>query len=168
MNYVYEYCIGNDNVTQSEIQELLEDILDEEYDTICEDNSPVGMLEFPFGCAHLKQCNERKLSPQQKYHPCSSNIWIWFSPNNTTPYEQKSQPCRSARHNGWSRISRWSLQETRIRTVVMMMMVTKKWWKFVAITIRMFRVQVEHRSPMRMDGRRLRRRGDNKSRECEN
>ncbi|XP_037034727.1 uncharacterized protein LOC119073398 [Bradysia coprophila] len=40
MNYVYEYCIGNDNVTQSEIQEVLEDIMDEEFDTICEDNSP--------------------------------------------------------------------------------------------------------------------------------
>lgn len=42
MNYVYEYCIGNDNITQSEIQEILEDIMDEEYDTICEDDSAKG------------------------------------------------------------------------------------------------------------------------------
>lgn len=42
MNYVYEYCIGNENVTQSEIQEILEEIMDQEFDTICEDNSVFG------------------------------------------------------------------------------------------------------------------------------
>lgn len=47
MNYVYEYCIGNDNVSQSEIQEILEDIMDQEFDTICEDNSAIGRLMSP-------------------------------------------------------------------------------------------------------------------------
>lgn len=42
MNYVYEYCISNESITQGEIQELLEDIMDEEFDTICEDNSAFG------------------------------------------------------------------------------------------------------------------------------
>ncbi len=46
MNYVFEYCIGNDNVTQSEIQEILEEIMDQEFDTICEDNSAFGMCFF--------------------------------------------------------------------------------------------------------------------------
>lgn len=46
MNYVYEYCIGNDNVTESEMQEILEEIMDEEFDTVCEDNSVVGMLSI--------------------------------------------------------------------------------------------------------------------------
>lgn len=47
MNYVYEYCIGNDNVTQSEIQEILDEIMDQEFDTICEDNSTIGR-QLPF------------------------------------------------------------------------------------------------------------------------
>lgn len=42
MNYVYEYCIGNDNVTQSEVQEILEEIMDQEFESICEDNSTIG------------------------------------------------------------------------------------------------------------------------------
>lgn len=45
VNYVYEYCIGNDNITQAEIQEILVEIMDEEFDTICEDNSPFGRFK---------------------------------------------------------------------------------------------------------------------------
>ncbi|KAJ6634671.1 Pre-rRNA-processing protein TSR2 like [Pseudolycoriella hygida] len=41
MNYVFEYCTRNDNITQSEIQELLDDIMDQEFNAICEDNSSV-------------------------------------------------------------------------------------------------------------------------------
>lgn len=98
---------------------------------------------------------------QQKYRPCSSNIWIWSLPSNTIPYEPKSQLCCNARHNGWIRISKCSTQKTRIPVAVMMK--TRK-WKSVPTIIRMFRVRAEQmcRWLMKTDGRRLLRRGDNK------
>ncbi|XP_054744576.1 pre-rRNA-processing protein TSR2 homolog [Anastrepha obliqua] len=39
MEYTYKYCIGNENITQGELQDVLEELLDQEFDTICEDNS---------------------------------------------------------------------------------------------------------------------------------
>lgn len=39
MNYTYEYCIGNENITQGELQEVIEDLMDQEFNTICEDGS---------------------------------------------------------------------------------------------------------------------------------
>ncbi|XP_039970903.1 pre-rRNA-processing protein TSR2 homolog [Bactrocera neohumeralis] len=39
MDYTYKYCIGNENITQGELQDVLEDLLDQEFDTICDDNS---------------------------------------------------------------------------------------------------------------------------------
>lgn len=44
-DYVYNYCIQNENVTPNEIGEILNEILDEEFDTICEDNSVRGKLK---------------------------------------------------------------------------------------------------------------------------
>uniref|UniRef100_W8BNV3 Pre-rRNA-processing protein TSR2 homolog n=1 Tax=Ceratitis capitata TaxID=7213 RepID=W8BNV3_CERCA len=39
MDYIYKYCIGNENIAQGELQDLLEELLDQEFDTICDDNS---------------------------------------------------------------------------------------------------------------------------------
>lgn len=41
-DYVFNYCTKNENVDESEIAEILNDIIDEEFDTICEDNSVNG------------------------------------------------------------------------------------------------------------------------------
>ncbi|KAF5306706.1 hypothetical protein FQR65_LT07261 [Abscondita terminalis] len=40
VNYITQFCLNEPNVQISDIKEALEDILDEEFDTICEDNSP--------------------------------------------------------------------------------------------------------------------------------
>lgn len=39
MNYTFDYCTKNDACTVYEIQELLDDTMDEEFETICDDNS---------------------------------------------------------------------------------------------------------------------------------
>jgi len=40
MNYIVQYCLYEPNVEVEGIQEALEDIMDEEFETICEDESP--------------------------------------------------------------------------------------------------------------------------------
>lgn len=42
MNYMYEYCVGNPGLSKSEIAETLEEIMDQEFDTILEDGSVPG------------------------------------------------------------------------------------------------------------------------------
>ena len=39
MDYTYQYCIGNENITQCELQDVLEDLMDQEFNTVCQDNS---------------------------------------------------------------------------------------------------------------------------------
>lgn len=41
-DYVFNYCTQNDNIHAKELEELLSDVLDEEFNTICEDNSAIG------------------------------------------------------------------------------------------------------------------------------
>lgn len=43
-DYVFKYCSQNDNIIPSELVEILNDVIDEEFDTICEDNSVNGEL----------------------------------------------------------------------------------------------------------------------------
>lgn len=38
-NYVHDYCTVNDNISEGELRDILSDIMDEEFDTIFEDNS---------------------------------------------------------------------------------------------------------------------------------
>lgn len=42
MDYVCQYCLSNNNLQPSELRDVLEDILEEEFNTVCEDNSPSG------------------------------------------------------------------------------------------------------------------------------
>lgn len=37
-----QYCICNDHIQIEDIQDALEEIMDQEFDTICEDESPKG------------------------------------------------------------------------------------------------------------------------------
>ncbi|XP_037808408.1 pre-rRNA-processing protein TSR2 homolog [Lucilia sericata] len=58
MNYTYEYCIGNDNITQGELQDVIEDLMDQEFDTICEDGSVSEI------CRHLLRYKQMSLQGQ--------------------------------------------------------------------------------------------------------
>lgn len=48
MNYTYDFCTKNENCSQYDIQELLEDIMDQEFESICDDNSINGKLYIVF------------------------------------------------------------------------------------------------------------------------
>lgn len=41
-DYVFNYCTQNDNVDEREISDILGEILNDEFETICEDNSVEG------------------------------------------------------------------------------------------------------------------------------
>lgn len=58
MNYTFEFCTKNEACTQDEIQELLEDVMDQEFDTICEDDSTAEIS----ACLvrYLALCREQK------------------------------------------------------------------------------------------------------------
>lgn len=45
-DYVFNYCTQNDNIHVSELVEILNEIMDDEFNTICEDNSTNGMLKI--------------------------------------------------------------------------------------------------------------------------
>lgn len=46
INYMVQYCLYEPNIDVSSIEEVLEDILDEEFETICEDSSPKGKISY--------------------------------------------------------------------------------------------------------------------------
>jgi len=46
MDYMTQYCLNEQNVQISDIQDVLEDIMDEEFDTVCEDNSPTEIANL--------------------------------------------------------------------------------------------------------------------------
>ncbi|BFF88748.1 uncharacterized protein DMAD_07673 [Drosophila madeirensis] len=39
MDYTYQYCVGNEKITQGELQEVIEELMDQEFNTLCDDNS---------------------------------------------------------------------------------------------------------------------------------
>ncbi|KAH8417012.1 hypothetical protein KR222_001515 [Zaprionus bogoriensis] len=39
MDYTYEYCVGNENITQGELQDVIEELMDQEFNTLCDDHS---------------------------------------------------------------------------------------------------------------------------------
>ncbi|XP_055906435.1 pre-rRNA-processing protein TSR2 homolog [Eupeodes corollae] len=58
MDYTYNYCIKNDKITVGELQDVIEDLMDQEFDTLCDDNS------IPEICRnllrYLQMCKDEK------------------------------------------------------------------------------------------------------------
>lgn len=46
--YIFNYCTQNDNIQRNEMVDMLNEIMDEEFDTICEDNSTNGKSKWLF------------------------------------------------------------------------------------------------------------------------
>lgn len=44
MNWITSYCLDQPDPQVEDITDTLEDILDEEFETICEDDSPKGII----------------------------------------------------------------------------------------------------------------------------
>lgn len=79
MDYMYEYCKTNaPDLCESEIKETLDEIMDQEYDTLCDDNSidEISGLLMKF----VKMCRENNVAEIQtelsKLPPCT----MWLKP----------------------------------------------------------------------------------------
>ena len=46
MNYIAEYCTCNDNLSVHDVQDTLEEIMDQEFEAVCDDNSISGKFSF--------------------------------------------------------------------------------------------------------------------------
>ncbi|KAH8363606.1 hypothetical protein KR084_012114 [Drosophila pseudotakahashii] len=60
MDYTYQYCVSNENITQGELQEVVEELMDQEFNTLCDDDS------IPEICRNLLRY---KLLAQQNQYP---------------------------------------------------------------------------------------------------
>ncbi|EDV93695.1 pre-rRNA-processing protein TSR2 homolog [Drosophila grimshawi] len=58
MEYTYEYCVGNENITQGELQEVIEELMDQEFNTLCDDYS------IPEICRNLLRYKQMALAAQ--------------------------------------------------------------------------------------------------------
>uniref|UniRef100_A0A1A9V649 Pre-rRNA-processing protein TSR2 homolog n=1 Tax=Glossina austeni TaxID=7395 RepID=A0A1A9V649_GLOAU len=60
VDYIYKYCIGNENISEGELQQVLEELMDEEFNTICEDGSVIEI------CQNLLRYKQMSLRGQYK------------------------------------------------------------------------------------------------------
>ncbi|TDG45748.1 hypothetical protein AWZ03_007886 [Drosophila navojoa] len=58
MDYTYEYCVGNENITQGELQEVIEELMDQEFNTLCDDHS------IPEICQNLLRYKQMAMASQ--------------------------------------------------------------------------------------------------------
>ncbi|XP_019877973.1 pre-rRNA-processing protein TSR2 homolog [Aethina tumida] len=77
LNYMVQYCLYEPNVQVEDIQEALEDIMDEEFDTVCEDGSPREIAHVLFKFLELlKQGNTEQFEAEFQSLPSSNQAWI--------------------------------------------------------------------------------------------
>lgn len=53
MNYMVQYCLYEQNIEVEGIQDALEDIMDEEFETVCEDESPKQIAQLLYNFLNL-------------------------------------------------------------------------------------------------------------------
>ncbi|KAI9580267.1 pre-rRNA-processing protein TSR2 homolog [Glossina fuscipes] len=79
VDYIYKYCMGNENISEGELQQVLEELMDEEFNTICEDGSIIEI------CRHLLRYKQMSLRGQ--YDEIESELTKlpldkeWLNPN---------------------------------------------------------------------------------------
>ncbi|KAJ8925046.1 hypothetical protein NQ315_001217 [Exocentrus adspersus] len=77
MNYMVQYCLFEPGVDAMQIEEALEDILDEEFDTVCEDGSPkeVAMIFFKF-LQLIKEGDMQQYEIEYEKLPVMNSEWF--------------------------------------------------------------------------------------------
>lgn len=114
MNYTFNFCTQNENCSHYDIQELLEDIMDEEFESICDDNSITGMLLQLMCLANVYQVGLRILQKSLPVSFASSDC----AKNRNTTKSPPSWPNFPPAHIGWHPSSRYSMrQKTRMTAV---------------------------------------------------
>ncbi|XP_030757720.1 pre-rRNA-processing protein TSR2 homolog [Sitophilus oryzae] len=77
LNYMVQFCLYENNVDLESIQDALEDILDEEFETICEDESPkqVANVLFKF-LILLKEGKTAECEIEFQKLPTANTQWL--------------------------------------------------------------------------------------------
>lgn len=85
MNYVFEYCTGNVKIDQDDLQEKMEEIMDQEFDALCEDGS------IPQICSnlvrYLQLCKEGKYAEIEAELSKLPQKQNWLMPNAKITYK---------------------------------------------------------------------------------
>ncbi|XP_018569197.1 uncharacterized protein LOC108909362 isoform X2 [Anoplophora glabripennis] len=77
MNYMVQYCLYEPSVDVLSIEEALEDILDEEFETVCEDNSPKEVAAILFKFIQLiKEGNVEQCEIEYQKLPTMNADWL--------------------------------------------------------------------------------------------
>ncbi|KAF5300829.1 hypothetical protein FQA39_LY10951 [Lamprigera yunnana] len=116
VDYITQFCLNQTNIQISDIQEALEDILDEEFDTMCEDNSPfeVASLLHRF----LLLINDGNLAQCEIEYQNLPTCKAWLPKQVTTspqPIEVSVDTENEGQDNLMEEDSNWSLVKSRRR-----------------------------------------------------
>ncbi|CAH0547928.1 unnamed protein product [Brassicogethes aeneus] len=80
LNYMVQFCLYEQNVQVEDIQDALEDVLDQEFDMICEDDSPKEIAHILFKFLQiLQQGTMEQLEEEYKKLPTSNQEWLSLS-----------------------------------------------------------------------------------------
>ncbi|KAK9871433.1 hypothetical protein WA026_012808 [Henosepilachna vigintioctopunctata] len=79
-DYMVKYCLYESNVQVEDIQDALDDIMDEEFNTICEDNSTkdISIILFRF-LQLIRENNLAQLEIEMNSLPTASSEWLTVS-----------------------------------------------------------------------------------------
>ncbi|EFA00186.1 hypothetical protein TcasGA2_TC003011 [Tribolium castaneum] len=117
INYTTQYCLYESNVDPDGIQEALDDILDQEFDTICEDGSTreIALVLYRF-VDLLKQGNTQLFEEEYQKLPIgamssvksikspSEEVTEVSEPNTSEPDSEKSSQIPMEEDSEWTEV----------------------------------------------------------------
>lgn len=114
VDYITQFCLSEQNIQVSDIREALEDIMDEEFDTICEDNSPVEIANLLH--RFLLLLKEGNLAQCEQEYRNLPTCKVWFSTQAQAPVHAPSTsqfPVAETQATPMEQDSEWTEIKTR-------------------------------------------------------
>lgn len=113
MNYMVQYCLNEQNAQIDDINEALEDLLDEEFNTICEDNSPKEVAAVLYKFAQLiKSGNESEYTLEYQKLPPVTDNWLQ-NPQPQVAQQIASDSSSSDEETAMEQDSEWTQVKSR-------------------------------------------------------
>lgn len=113
MNYMVQYCLYENNVQIDDISEALEDLLDEEFNTICEDNSEKEVAGVLYKFAQIiKSGNESEFTLEYQKLPPVTNNWLQNT-QTQTPKQIESSSSSSEEETAMEEDTEWTQVKSR-------------------------------------------------------
>ncbi|KAL3275768.1 hypothetical protein HHI36_020513 [Cryptolaemus montrouzieri] len=115
-NYMVQYCLYESNVEEEDIQDALDDIMDEEFQTICEDNSTkeIAVILFKF-LKLLKENNLEQCEVEFNNLPKANAEWLTMSKCTQVevPVEHSDDSEGTSQETPMEEDSEWTTVKTR-------------------------------------------------------